>query len=73
MPFGEMDGQTERWMMNGQTDGQMDGWVGVRVEALHRLENTSAALLENPLKETLQSSCDKVSITFIDYFSIKPM
>lgn len=52
----------------------MDRWVGGWMDGeLRDLGNISAALLENPMKETSQTSCDKVSIAFIDYFSIKPM
>lgn len=67
------DGWTDRRMDDERTDGQVDGWARVWVEALRGLEDTGATLLKNPLKETFQSSWDKVSIAFLDYFSIKPM
>ena len=37
-----------------EMDRQMGGWVGGCVEALHDLQNTSAALSENPVRETSQ-------------------
>lgn len=68
------DGWTDRKVDDEWTNRWTDGWMGGCTRGSPaRLENISAALLENPLKETFQSSCDKVSITFIDYFSIKPM
>lgn len=50
------------------TDRGVGGWA----EALYDVKNTSAALSENPKKETSQESCDRGSIAFMDYFSIKP-
>lgn len=43
------------------TDRWVGGWVGGWAEALHGIKNPSATVSENPMKETSQKSCDRVT------------